>query len=123
MSAASVNEACDHCGTRFRDWKPCYYTHPQEDSDLTRCDGPEHSPARCRDVLKSMVTALEAAVESALSPLINGADVLGVIATSEMLKPDARAEVERWDLECRTAHAKLMKVRALSSTSGPIPRS
>lgn len=120
MSAASVNQACDHCGTRFRDWKPVYYTHPQEDSDLTRCDGPEHSPARCRDVLKSMVTALESAVESALSPLINGADVLGVIA---VIEPDARAEVERWELECRTAHAKLMKVRALSSTPGAlIPR-
>jgi len=58
-------------------------------------------------------------LREALTPLVNGADVLAVCSMFEGLRPEARAEIERWEHRARVEHMHLVELMGCESRTAP----
>ena len=85
---------CSHCGMALRAWRPSYYTNPQEDPSDKRVDGREHSPDRCRDVLRGIRETQAATIASLRAEL----EEAGAAMRSDT--------GESWEEECMRARGQ-----------------
>ena len=74
------------------------------------------------DEKSKRIGAMLKVMREAQASLINSADILAVAATFEQLLPDAKAEIVRWERDCRLVHLHVTEAIGDESRIAPIEK-